>query len=153
MARRIWGAAGTAPTEGNCENMDYATLRSLPAMFFDMAERQGDRPFLWTKRDRVCRPLSWAETADQIMRLGRGLISLGIEPGDRVVLVAESRPEWAVADLAVMGVGAITVPAYTTNTVQDHLHIRGNSGARAAIVSTPTLAARPIPAAEQIESV
>src|SRR3954470_11612703 len=133
--------------------MDYATLRSLPAMFFDMAERQGDRPFLWAKRDRVYRSLSWSEAADQIMRLGGRLLSLGIEPGDRVVLVAESCPEWAVADLALMSVGAITVPAYTTNTVQDHLHILGNSGARAAIVSTPALAARLIPAAEQIESV
>ena len=39
--------------------MDYATCRSLPAMFFDAAERRGNRPFLWAKRDRTYRPLSW----------------------------------------------------------------------------------------------
>ncbi|MGD9615744.1 MAG: long-chain fatty acid--CoA ligase [Alphaproteobacteria bacterium] len=133
--------------------MDYATCRSLPAMFFDTAERRGDRPFLWAKRDRAYHPLSWSEAAGQVTRLARGLLSLGIMPGDRVVLVAESRPEWVVADLAIMSVGAIAVPAYTTNTVEDHRHILGNSGACAAIVSTPALAARLMPAAGQVPSV
>ena len=87
------------------------------------------------------------------MRLARGLLSLGVAPGDRVALVAESRPEWVIADLAIMSIGAVTVPAYTTNTADDHRHILGNSGARAAIVSTPALAARLIPAAEQVPSV
>ena len=86
-------------------------------------------------------------------RLARGLLSLGIEPGDRVALVAESRPEWVVADLAIMSIGAVTVPAYTTNTVEDHRHILDNSGACAAIVSTPGLAANLMPAAEQVPSV
>ena len=86
-------------------------------------------------------------------RLARGLLALGIEPGDRVALVSESRPEWVVADLAIMSIGAVTVPAYTTNTVEDHRHILGNSGARAAIVSTAALADRLMPAAEQVPSV
>ena len=133
--------------------MDYATCRSLPAMFFDAAEQRGDRPFLWAKRDRTYRPLSWSEATEQVMLLARGLLSLGIAPGDRVALVAESRPEWVIADLAIMSIGAVTVPAYTTNTTDDHLHVLDNSGARAAIVSTPALALRLIPAAEQIPSV
>jgi long-chain acyl-CoA synthetase len=133
--------------------MDYATCRSLPAMFFETAARRGDRPFLWAKRDRVYRPLSWSEAAEQVRRLAGGLLSLGIEPCDRVALVAESRPEWAVADLAIMSIGAVTVPAYTTNTVEDHRYVLGNSGARVAIVSTPPLAASLIPAAEQVPSV
>src|SRR3954452_4500823 len=133
--------------------MEYATCRSLPAMFFEAAERRGDRPFLWAKRDRVYRPLSWSDAAGEGMRLARGLLSLGIEPGDRVALVAESRPEWVVADLAVMSIGAVTVPAYATNTIEDNRHVLGNSSARAAIVSTPALAARLTPAAEQLPNV
>lgn len=133
--------------------MDYATCRSLPAMFFDVAARRGDRPFLWAKRDRAYRPLAWSEAADQVRNLARGLVSLGIEPGDRVALVAESRPECVIADLAIMSIGAITVPAYTTNTIDDHRHVLDNSGARAAIVSTPALAAKLIPAASQVPCV
>ncbi|MBV9828670.1 MAG: long-chain fatty acid--CoA ligase [Alphaproteobacteria bacterium] len=133
--------------------MDYASWRSLPAMFFDVARGRGSRPFLWAKRERQYRALSWDEAADQVGRLARGLVALGIEPGDRVALVAENRPEWIVADLAIMTMGGVTVPAYVTNTVDDHRHILGNSGARAAIVSTTALAERLIPAAAQVPSV
>jgi long-chain acyl-CoA synthetase len=133
--------------------MDYASCRSLPAMFFEVARQRAGRPFLWAKRHRKYQQLSWAEAADAVSRLARGLAALGIEPGDRVALVSENRPEWVIADLAIMGAGAVTVPAYVTNTVEDHRHILGNSGARAAIVSTATLAARVISAAEQVPSV
>ncbi|MFX6834687.1 AMP-binding protein, partial [Acinetobacter baumannii] len=61
-------------------------------------------------------------------------------PGDRVALVSENRPEWCIADLAIMAAGLVTVPTYTTNTERDHLHILQNSGARAVIVSTAKLA-------------
>jgi long-chain acyl-CoA synthetase len=133
--------------------MEYANCRSLPAMFFEVARECGGKPFLWAKRDGKYQPSSWAEVADRVGRLARGLAALGIEPGDRVALIAENRPEWVVADLAIVSVGAITVPAYVTNTVEDHRHILGNSGARAAIVSSAALAARVIPAARQVPSV
>ena len=135
------------------DEMDYASCSSLPAMFFEVARQRAARGFLWAKRDGRYRPLSWTEAADAVSRLARGLALLGIEPGDRVALVSENRPEWVVADLAIMSAGAVTVPAYVTNTVEDHRHILGNSGARAVIVSTEALAARVIPAAAQVPSV
>jgi long-chain acyl-CoA synthetase len=125
----------------------YREWRSLPAMFFEQAEKLGDTPFLWRKTDGAFRPWSWAETARQVSGLSRGLRVLGVASGDRVVIVSENRPEWVIADLAVMAAGAISVPAYTTNTVSDHLHILEDSGAKAAIVSTARLAERFLPAA------
>src|SRR5438445_6669262 len=119
-------------------------------MFFDTARRRADRPFLWVKRDGQYQPQSWGEVGEAVRRLARGLAALGIEPGDRVALVSENRPEWVIADLAIMAAGAVTVPAYVTNTVEDHRHILGNSGARAAIVSTASLAAQLLPAASQV---
>ncbi len=133
--------------------MDYASCRSLPAMFFEVARQRGDKPFLWAKHGGSYQPLSWSEAAGAVRRLAGGLAALGIAPGDRVVLVAENRPEWAIADLAIMSAGAVTVPAYATNTEEDHRHILGNSGARAAIVSTAALAARLLPAAALVPSV
>src|SRR5690348_3812909 len=133
--------------------MDYARCRSLPAMFFEVAQQRAGRPFLWAKRDGRYEALTWAQAADAVSRLARGLAALGIAPGDRVALISENRPEWVVADLAIMSAGAVTVPAYITNTVEDHRHILGNSGARAAIVSTAALAARVIPAARLVPSV
>ncbi len=122
--------------------MDYDAIDSLPAMFLATATRRGDRPFLWAKKDGRYQSMSWAEAASRVSRLARGLIALGVAPGDRVVLAAESRPEWVIADLAIMSAGAIAVPAYTTNTVEDHRHILGNSGARAVITSKPPLSER-----------
>src|SRR6202040_3005812 len=113
----------------------------------------GERPFLWAKQGGAYRSLSWAETARTVNRLARGLVALGVEPGDRVALAAENRPEWAIADLAIMSAGAITVPAYTTNTIDDHRHIFGNSGARAVITSTPPVSERVAAAAAQVPSV
>jgi len=133
--------------------MGYASCTSLPAMFFEVARERAARPFLWAKREGRYRPLSWEEAADAVRRLARGLAALGVAPGDRVALVSENRPEWVIADLAIMEAGAVTVPAYVTNTVEDHRHILGNSGVRAAIVSTAALAARLFPAAAQVPSV
>ncbi|MBT7941853.1 MAG: AMP-binding protein, partial [Alphaproteobacteria bacterium] len=120
---------------------------SLGAMFFDQVDRLGERPFLWAKRGAAYQALSWGDTAARITPLARGLLAQGVGPGDRVVLVSENRPAWLVADMAIMSIGAITVPAYTTNTTNDHLHILHDSGARGAIVSTHKLAEQLLPAA------
>ncbi len=133
--------------------MDYHSCPNLAAMFFAEAARQGDRPFLWAKHAGRYRALSWHAARQQVSDLAKGLRALGIERGDRVVLVAENRPEWVITDFAVMSAGAITVPAYTTQTVEDYRHVMTDSGAKAAIVSTATLAKRVLPAAEQSPSV
>ena len=132
--------------------MDYDNCRNLPAMFFEQAGRLGDKPFLWAKHQRRYQPLSWAAAARDVRRLALGLRALGVGPGERIALVAENRPEWVVADLAIMSAGAITVPAYVTNTVADHRHVFATSGARAAIISRTSLSARVLAAANQIDS-
>ena len=133
--------------------MDYDSCRSLPAMFFEEADRLGDEPFLWAKRSGRYEAISWAEAAHDVRRLALGLRSLGIEAGERVGLVSENRPEWVVADLAIMTAGAVTVPAYVTNSVEDHRHVFADSGVAAVIVSKPALSVRVLAAANQVETV
>ncbi|MBN8829975.1 MAG: long-chain fatty acid--CoA ligase [Sphingomonadales bacterium] len=115
-------------------------------MFFTRAVERGDQPFLWAKRGEEWRATSWTEAARQVAALARALTSLGIRPGDRVMLVSENRPEFCIADLAIMTAGAITVPTYTTNTTRDHAHIIADSGARAVIFSTAKIAQALMPA-------
>jgi len=133
--------------------MDYHTCPNLAAMFFEWAARRGDRPFLWAKRDGAYRPISWRDAERQVRAMARGLRALGIRRGDRVGLVAENRPEWTIADIAIMAAGAVTVPAYTTHGVDDFRHLLANSGARAVIVSTAALAHRVMPAADQVSTI
>src|SRR6516225_3640813 len=87
--------------------MDYDSCRSLPAMFFDQAARLSDKPFLWAKHAGRYQAISCAAAARDVRRLALGLRSLGIGRGERVGLVGENRPEWVIADLAIMSAGAI----------------------------------------------
>ncbi|MBF5090433.1 long-chain fatty acid--CoA ligase [Novosphingobium sp. NBM11] len=115
-------------------------------MFFDRARARGDGPFLSAKHDGAWRAITWREAADRVCLMAEALRGLGLKDGDRVALVSENRPEWCLADLAIMAAGLVTVPTYITNTERDHLHILENSGARAIIVSNAKLA-RPLLAA------
>jgi long-chain acyl-CoA synthetase len=133
--------------------MDYDSCRSLPAMFFEQAAGLADRPFLWAKRADAYQAITWAAAARDVRRLALGLRSLGIARGERVGLVGENRPEWVIADLAIMSAGAVTVPAYVTHTIDDHRHVLANSGARAVIVSKPPLSARVLAAANQVSTI
>ena len=129
--------------------MDLSDLQSannLVELFLSRADAKGDATFLSVKRGGEWQELSWREVARQVCLLAENLRNLGLEDGDRVALVSENRPEWCIADLAIMAAGCITVPAYITNTERDHLHILDNSGARAVIVSNGKLAQPLVPA-------
>ncbi len=120
---------------------------NLVTMFFTRAKEQGDKPFLWAKKGGSWQSISWAETAKRVASFAQSLKDIGLEPGDRVMLVSENRPEWFIADLGIMAVACITVPTYTTNMERDHQHIIEDAGASAIVVSTPKLAQSVMPAA------
>jgi long-chain acyl-CoA synthetase len=113
---------------------------SLPGMMLGLARQWPERPMLRFWRGGGWQRMSWAEYAMAVASVAAGLRQQGVCPGDRVLLVSENRPEFLIADTAVMAIGAVTVPTYTTNTKADHAHILTDSGARAAIVSSAKLA-------------
>lgn len=125
---------------------DIDQANNLVELFLLRAAERGDNPFLGAKRDGRWQTISWREAADQVCLMAQSLRKLGLEDGDRVALVSENRPEWCIADLAIMAAGCISVPTYITNTQRDHQHILDNSGARAVIVSNAELAVPLIPA-------
>lgn len=128
---------------------DFDKCPSLIRAFFDQARVRGPQPFLWAKKDGEWRALTWAETERQVRALARALVKLGVARGDRVGLIAENRPEWVIADLAIMAAGGISVPTYTTNTAEDHLFILSNVQAKGVISSTLALSEKAIAAARQ----
>ena len=78
---------------------------NLVTMFLTRAREKGDAPFLWAKRDGEWRSTSWREAARQVAALAASLQRIGIERGERVMLVSENRPEWLIADLGIMAAG------------------------------------------------
>jgi long-chain acyl-CoA synthetase len=125
---------------------DFDSSSNLIALFLSRADERGDHPFLWAKSDGKWQSISWNEAAKRVCLIAENLRKLGLGAGDRVMLVSENRPEWCLADLAIMAAGCVTVPTYTTNTERDHAHILENSGARAVIVSDAKLAKPLLPA-------
>jgi len=125
---------------------DFESARNLVQLFLDRADELGEQPFLTAKLDGEWQGQSWRTVAGQVCLLAEALRAMGLKDGDRVVLVSENRPEWAIADLAIMAAGCVTTPAYTTNTERDHIHILENSGAGAVIVSSRKLADALLPA-------
>lgn len=127
--------------------MADATTQTLPSMFFDMAAVKGKKTVYAAMEDGKWKKISWKDGAKIATDLAKGLKHLGVEAGDRVVLCSENRPEWCLANIGIMASGAISVPAYITNTTSDHNHILTDSGAVGAIVSTRALAKQLLPAA------
>ncbi len=85
---------------------------------------------------------SYAELGQEITWLGAALIDLGVEHGDRVGIFSGNRPEWLVADLACLHIGAVTVPLYQTSTPHQVHHILADSGAKVIFVAGQSEAER-----------
>ncbi|WGF88896.1 AMP-dependent synthetase/ligase [Marinivivus vitaminiproducens] len=115
---------------------------NLIQLFRQQARKGGDAPFLWRKQEGAYRARSWQRAEEEVDALARALIEFGVAPGDRVALIAENRPEWAIADLAIMAAGGLTVPGYTTSMPDDHAYVLQHSGAKGVIVSGKTAAKR-----------
>mgnify|MGYP001436039046 FL=1 len=120
----------------------YVDEANLAAAFFTGVTQGGDAPLMYEKRTQSWQGRSWNEVANSVRRLASVLVDAGVSAGDRVMISAENRPEWAIADLAIMAIGAIVVPAYVTNTEDDQYFIMDHSGASAVITSGGLLGAR-----------
>ncbi len=105
--------------------------------FADAARKYPNRPALSYKPggSKTWETLTYQAVADQVKQVSLGLRALGVERGDRVALLSENRPEWAVCDLATQAAGAVTVPIYPTLPGSQVAHILADSGAKAVVVS------------------
>jgi len=108
------------------------TAATLPALM-RAALAAHDGPALRSPAREDPDALSYAELRRAVSEIGRGLIALGIEPGDRVAILAGTRGEWTLADLGAQWAGAIVVPIYHTNSAEECEYVLHHSGARAVL--------------------
>jgi long-chain acyl-CoA synthetase len=112
---------------------------TINALFDESVDRYRSREFLQFKRAGQWHGLSYSDVAGRVRDLGMGLHSLGLNAGDRIAIWSENRPEWNIADLAALAIGAVDVPIYTTQARDQIEYILADSGARAIFVSSPFL--------------
>jgi len=97
--------------------------------------------------------ISAAEMARRVRAIALGLEDLGLRKGDRIALLSENRPEWSIVDLAILSLGAINVPIYTTQAVAQVRYILEDSQARVLFVSNRRVFRHARPGVEPVESI
>ncbi|HEX9247905.1 MAG TPA: long-chain fatty acid--CoA ligase [Gemmatimonadaceae bacterium] len=113
---------------------------TLNQLFFEAVSKYNRPDALQVKTGGSYRPISHTEVADRVRHAARGLSSLGVRRGDRVAILSENRPEWAVADFACLSIGLTDVPIYPTLPADQIAYMLKDSGAVAIFVSNKTQA-------------
>jgi long-chain acyl-CoA synthetase len=112
--------------------MSIATLNDI---FFAAAEHKLDRAMLYRESGKWM-PISSLEFSRKVAGTAQGLQELDVCKGDRVAILSENRPEWSIADFAILLLGAVTVPVYATLTPEQTAYTLRDSGATVVFVST-----------------
>ena len=124
---------------GGARNSKPGTLNRL---FFEAIDKFNKPDALQVKRDGAYRPISSRDLAKSVRHIALGLQDLGVKPGDRVAILSENRPEWAIADYAALTAGLTDVPIYPTLPADQIPYILNDSGAVAVFTSTDEQAAK-----------
>jgi len=109
--------------------------QTINDIFFSVVERNLDQAMLYKQTVKWI-PISSRELYRDVIGTARSLAKWGIGKGDRVAILSENRPEWAVADFATLLLGAVDVPVYPTLTDEQTVAVLKDSGARVIFVST-----------------
>jgi long-chain acyl-CoA synthetase len=119
------------------------TRGTLTQLFFGAVERHGGRPAAFrSKTQGRWAPITHRAAQERVERISLGLRELGVNPGDRVAILSENRPEWAFADYACLCARAADVPIYTTLPARQTEYILRDAGAVAAFVSNEAQVAK-----------
>ena len=129
-----------------------ASKRTIARAAADAAERYGDRVSVRWQQNGEWRELTFAEVAEIVDEIAVGLVDLGIEPGDRVALLANTRPEWTISSLAISRAGAVVVPSYPTNSPEEVEWVLSNSDSRIVIAEDAGQAAKVEHVRERLEN-
>ena len=118
------------------------TAGTIPALFARQAEALKTAPLFLVRRGGAYHPITWAQAAEELRAFSLSLLQQGVEPGDRVLLLSENRPEWGLADLAIQSVGAWAVPIYPSLTAEGVRAICQDCRPVIGIASTPEQTAK-----------
>jgi long-chain acyl-CoA synthetase len=115
---------------------------TLTKLFFDAAEKFDKPDALQYKTGGAYRPISHKTLVERVRRVALGLQAAGVKRGDRVGILSENRPEWAIADYGCLTACLTDVPVYPTLPAEQITHVLRDSGTVAVFVSTPAQAAK-----------
>jgi len=109
-------------------------MNNLNEIFESQKDKLRDKSLFWHKENGNWVSISWNEAGRQINILSEFLKKIEINKGDRVSLISKNSPFWCISDLAIMKIGAITVPAYTTSNENELLYLLNHSESKLALL-------------------
>ncbi len=121
-------ATATASTSGSATGS-----RTIADLIPRAAAAHGESTAIRYKRDDAWQDVTYTQLAEIVQEIGLGLIDLGIEPGERVCILGNTRPEWSYADMGATSAGAVVVPIYQTNSPEECLWVISDSDACAIV--------------------
>jgi long-chain acyl-CoA synthetase len=127
--------ASATAVKASPDQENLSAANTLPGLCLDAIARHNKPDTVSEKRGGQWVRIPATEFVSRVRHIALGLADLGIKPGDRIALISENRPEWSIADLAILSAGAITVPLYTTQSIEQIEFIVRDSGACAILVS------------------
>jgi long-chain acyl-CoA synthetase len=126
--------------------------QTIPHFLLESFKRNANKGLLYHKIDTKWLKLTGKQATEKIKNITVGLKELGIQKGDRIAIISENRPEWSLADLSILSLGAVNVPIFTTQAVDQIRYILENSKSRMIFVSNKRLFQHAKPAIESVES-
>ncbi len=108
--------------------------RTLPELFFQQVETYGDKVALRKKEYGIWNRISWKEYGQRVKETAAALIAAGVEPGDRVAILGDNRPEWVICHVATMTIGAVTCGVYSTSAAEEVAYVVGHSESKILFV-------------------
>ncbi len=127
--------------------------QTIPELFRRQAAALERKPLFLVKRQGAYREVSWREALEDVSALSTYWLSIQVNPGDRVLLLSENRPEWGIADVAIQSVGAWTVPVYPTLTESEIRLLCRDCEPVACVASSSTSANTLVAISRQIPSI
>ncbi|HZA83715.1 MAG TPA: AMP-binding protein, partial [Actinomycetes bacterium] len=129
---------------------ERAAVATVPSRIRDRALRIPEGAALREKRFGIWQEVTWRHYWEQVELAAHGLAALGVEPGDRVAIHSENRPEWLYADVAAVAVRAMTVGLYPTNPPAEVAYLLADSGAKVLVAEDQEQVDKALEVADQL---
>ena len=114
-------------------------MNNLNEIFEKNKLRLKNKPLFWYKVNEKWISISWNEAGRQIDILSNFLVNYGIKKNDKICIISKNSPFWCISDLAIMKIGAITVPAYTTSNKNELIYLLNHSESKLALIDEEAL--------------
>ena len=115
-------------------NIDYEKYNTLPKLFWRQVQQFAKKTTIWHKQEGVWKSLNWEDYGNYSKEIGNALMASGIQKGDKISILSETRPEWVMCDMGIICSGCVTAPIYHSNTEEQVFYIADQSDSVLAFV-------------------